>query len=523
LKALLQSVGKKINISVHKTIGTIAIINLILAGVAFLKDVFLASYLGTSSKADALLLAFFIPDTVGNNLLASAIGVTCIPIFSKLYETKKHDRLKRTYINLNIIFFTVSLLLALSFYIFRIEIIQYIGKGLSPDSLGLCINLFKILLLAMLIYPAISIGNSMLQVFERYNISSLAPVLFNSIFLAAILYCMVMKVSIEEGVYILAVSILLGVAAMFILTQVSLHASNQNFLTPKRSLYQWHLTREDISEFCGVFKKFIPYLGILLSTQGVLYVERVLASRLEVGSVSGLNYAYRLAQFPVWVFVAAISIVVYPSMSKAISSKDVEDFRLTLLKSLKTVFIITTPVAILLFFMREPIISTLLRRGAFDHKSLQITAGILAGYSLTIVGQSMTTIGIRAFLSIGKMAAPLIVFIFSALVNIISDIYLTSLFDSAGIGYGAALGAILNALLILILLKKEFMAKTKKYYKSAIITVGANLPVALIAFIFNYFWYLVPQGFFIQAGFIFLCVLACSVIYYICLRIYKVI
>ncbi|HET6872195.1 MAG TPA: hypothetical protein VFH42_04320, partial [Sporolactobacillaceae bacterium] len=64
------------------------LMNLMLAISAFFKDVAFAHYFGTSSTADAYTLGFFIPDMIGNNLIAAALGVACIPIFSRLLYQK---------------------------------------------------------------------------------------------------------------------------------------------------------------------------------------------------------------------------------------------------------------------------------------------------------------------------------------------------------------------------------------------------------------------------------------------------
>jgi peptidoglycan biosynthesis protein MviN/MurJ (putative lipid II flippase) len=58
----------------------------------------------------------------------------------------------------------------------------------------------------------------------------------------------------------------------------------------------------------------LPYALILISSQGILLFERYLASSIEpVGGISSMSLSYRITQFPIWVFAAAISRVILPN------------------------------------------------------------------------------------------------------------------------------------------------------------------------------------------------------------------
>ncbi|HEY8804693.1 MAG TPA: hypothetical protein VIM42_06215, partial [Clostridium sp.] len=87
----------KKNFNYSKLVVIIVAINIILAVLALLKDMFMASYFGTTVNADAFTLSFFITDMLGNNLIANAVAVSCIPLFTKIYadndEYKLYDNL----------------------------------------------------------------------------------------------------------------------------------------------------------------------------------------------------------------------------------------------------------------------------------------------------------------------------------------------------------------------------------------------------------------------------------------------
>jgi len=132
------------------------------------------------------------------------------------------------------------------------------------------------------------------------------------------------------------------------------------------------------------------------------------------------------------------------------------------------------------FVLRVPIVSFMLQRGSFDSGSVQVTAGILAGYSLTIVFQSVVFISLRAFLAAGRILSPLVVAVISSGVTIILDFYLVDVAGSAGLGYGAAIGALINSIMILFILKREIGLDTKAQLNGFARILMANFPVYLL-------------------------------------------
>ena len=151
-----------------ETITILILINMMLALAALLRDIFLASYLGTSYQADALVLALFLPDTVGNNLLAASIGVACVPVFSKLFVSNKLERLFSCLKNIIISFLVISFIFLVLFYFYGYDLIQFFGSGFSPKTGLLSLKLFHIIIPTVVLFPLVTIGSSMMQVFNNF-------------------------------------------------------------------------------------------------------------------------------------------------------------------------------------------------------------------------------------------------------------------------------------------------------------------------------------------------------------------
>lgn len=501
-----------------KTISTVAIINLILAIIALIKDMSFASYLGTSSRADALILAYFITDMLGNNLFANVVGISSIPTFSKLYVKNNKEGLYAGLINVNIFTILVSLLLIILLYIFKAPIISILGSGTTNETKMLSISLLSILLPTMLLYPLVTAGASALQIIGRFNISSLPPVVFNAIFLIGIIVALVFNVNQDTGVYVVTASILIGVVLMWILVYSFIPKFNISLASLRSSLkYREQTTK--------ILKTLLPLFCIILLSQAVLYVERYLASFFGDGSVAALTYAYRLSQFPIWVFVGAVGTVTFPLMAIAKEKGDMIEVKKIIQKALGLILIVTVPMVIILNILRDPIITLLFLRGAFDYNSLSMTSVILMGYSIAILGQSITAIALKVFLSMGDIRPLLKAFLISVTVNIVVDLYLVKIIGLSGIGFGAAIGGILNAVLLIYFMKQKFGFDYKNITKKFVKILYANISVIIITIIFNACW----NNIFINMIFLYkfiimaFAMLIIAIIYYFSLKALRVV
>jgi putative peptidoglycan lipid II flippase len=102
-----------------------------------------------------------------------------------------------------------------------------------------------------------------------------------------------------------------------------------------------------------------------------------------------------------------------------------------------------------------PIVALLLQHGSFDHESLRTTADILAGYSLSIVPQALAAVGLRYYMAVERMRVPAVLGLLAMLVTIGCDLLGAPKFGPAALGYGAACGAWVNALAILLFLNGD--------------------------------------------------------------------
>src|SRR5258706_14774179 len=97
----------------------------------------------------------------------------------------------------------------------------------------------------------------------------------------------------------------------------------------------------------------------LAATQVNIFVNTFLASMLAEGSVSWLNYAYRLMQLPIGLFRVAIATVTLAEVSRPAAAGNLAGLKETLSFSLRPGRLLTLPATLLLVGFARPALSSL--------------------------------------------------------------------------------------------------------------------------------------------------------------------
>lgn len=504
IKGLNIRLSKQLNL-----IGSVAFINVILAFVALFKDIFLASYLGTTIYSDAFMLAFFITDMIGNNLIANALGTGSIPIFSKLYIAEDNSRLNKCVIELIRFSLIITILLSIALYLLRNEIVTFLAGGFSSEAIKLCILLFAILIPKIVIYPIVAIFISLIQVHGKFIFSASIPVVYNLFFLLGTAYCYINDIQKAEGVFIISYTLLLALGIVLLLIIYF-----ERNLNKTKAIHSSNI-KINSRNVVDIIRLSMPYLLIILLSQSILYFERSVASNFGAGSISGLNYAYRLSQFPIWVFIAAISAVFFPSISKLASSGDHRKAKESLLKVIWVIGVFITPLMLMLFILRTPIITVLFLRNAFDNNSLNITVKIFSTYCFVIIGQSITYICTKYLFAMKNVRTSVTILFLTTFMNYIIDVYSSRYIGLYSFGIGASFSNIVSALILLNCIKINIISILKKHRIKFLKFFLANILLAVLLKLSQVLWnniYL-DINFFFKLAFVSISIVLCGLIY----------
>ena len=185
-------------------------------------------------------------------------------------------------------------------------------------------------------------------------------------------------------------------------------------------------------------------------------IDKIFASRLGLGNVSYLTYAYRLFQIPTALFVSALAGTLMPVFSEYAASSQTKEIQKNLSKIIRLILFITIPGAVILIIHRLPIIQILFERGAFDTQSTQFTATAFFFYLTGLVFVCMNIILLSVFYAIQDINIPLKIILLNFILNIVLDLILIPLLGLGGIALASSIIAVLNTVLFLLVLQKRF-------------------------------------------------------------------
>lgn len=157
-----------------------------------------------------------------------------------------------------------------------------------------------------------------------------------------------------------------------------------------------------------VLKLMLPATIGLSATQINIFINTNFAASCAEGSVSWLNYAFRLVQLPIGLFGVAVSIAALPVLARQASTQNFAEMRTTFASSLTIVFCLTIPATVGLIVLAEPIIKVIFERGAFTAADTQATAIALSLYGIGLFAYSANKVIVPVYYAINCARYPVI-------------------------------------------------------------------------------------------------------------------
>ena len=186
-----------------------------------------------------------------------------------------------------------------------------------------------------------------------------------------------------------------------------------------------------------------------------MLINTQIASHLAPGSVSWLTYADRLMEFPTAILGVALGAVLMPQLAAAKSKGDQLEYAAMLDWGLRLVVLLALPCAAALLTFSQPLVSVLYHYGAFTDHDVRQTTLALTGYGVGLLGLVAIKVLAPGYYASQDIKTPVkiavVVLCFTQALNVVLVPYLAH----AGLALSIGLGALLNALWLLVGLVKK--------------------------------------------------------------------
>jgi putative peptidoglycan lipid II flippase len=191
----------------------------------------------------------------------------------------------------------------------------------------------------------------------------------------------------------------------------------------------------------------------LAATQVNVFVNTWLATGEGTGAVSWLGYAFRLMYLPLGIFGVSIATASLPGIARRAAAKDLAGMRDSVSSGLAMMLTLNVPATVGLIVLAHPIVALLFERGQFTAADTAATAGALMAYAVGLTGYSVVKIASPTFYALGQSRTPVLVSVLSVLTNAALNIWLVQVYGYRGLALGTSITALLNAGLLVVLLR----------------------------------------------------------------------
>lgn len=424
-----------------KTITSAAIIlgsaSLVSRLFGILRDRVLAGQFGAGSELDIYYAAFRIPDLIFNLLILGSLSAGFIPVFTGLLNQKN-----KAWELVNIVFNVIVVsLLAISAVLVILApwLVKLITPGFGLEQLATTVTMTQIMFLSLIFLGISGIFGSVLQSLKSFIIYSFAPILYNlGIIFGALVFVPIW------GIYGLAWGVVLGA---FLHMVIQLGASVMHG-------YHWQFVYDlKNKSFRKILKLMIPRtLGLMVSQFNFLVVT-IIGSTLAAGSIAVFNLANNIQSFPLGLFGVSFAVAAFPTLSELADNKN--KFIETLSLAMRQILFFVIPSTALLIVLRAQIVRVILGSGKFSWQDTFLTLNTLSLFAISLFAQSLILVLVRAYFAKEDTKTPLVVGIFSAIINIFLSLVLGRSYGVAGLAIAFSLANIINFFLLLIILRQR--------------------------------------------------------------------
>ena len=358
---------------------------------------------GAGYAYDAFVVAFRIPNLLRDLFGEGALSAAFVTVFSDYEENRGEKDTLRLAGNV-MVFFTILLSIITLIGVWQAEnivrlLVEAEFEG-TPGKVELT-SLMTVIMFPFLILVSLSsVCMGVLNTRGHFFIPSVSSGFFN---LGSIIgggsLALIMPQYGYPAIVGMAIGTLLGGLLQLVGQFPSLKNAGFRFI-PNLDLNDPGLRR--------IILLMVPAVVGLAALQLNVFINSFYASSLQEGSLSWLNYAFRLFMFPVGVFGVAISIAAHPVMARQAATGNIDNLKESYLSTLTIAFCLTIPAMVGLIILAEPIIRLIFQHGHFDNFDTAMTSEALVYYAAGLASYAAVKVTVPVFYNINNTRFPVI-------------------------------------------------------------------------------------------------------------------
>ncbi len=429
--------------------GIVSLATLVSRALGLIREQVFAAFFGAGFAVDAFQVAFRIPNLLRDLFAEGAMSAAFVPTLTQVQEREGREaamRLANLVMNFLLVMVSAICLLGI---LFADRLVPWMAPGFGqvPGKLELTTQMTRIMTPFLLLVALAAAVMGVLNTRRVFFVPAIAPTMLNLALIGAgfVLSPLCPRFGLHPIVG-MAAGVLLGGLGQLLIQVPSLYAQGFHW-RPAISFRDPGVLR--------IVTLMAPAAIGLAATQVNIFVNTFLASLLPQGSVSWLNYAYRLMQLPIGLFGVAIATVTLAEVSRHAARREMPALKRTISFSLRFGLFLTIPATMILMALAHPIVALLYQHGRFNASDSWQTAQALWGYAVGLSAFSAVRVLVPVYYSLGMTRIPVTISFVTIGVNIVLNVLLMHPLQHRGLALATSISSVLNFALLFEMLRRK--------------------------------------------------------------------
>jgi putative peptidoglycan lipid II flippase len=462
--------------SVRSVVGKAAIIILAatLVGriLGLVRDVAVAYFFGAQADTDAFFLAYKLPYLLVL-MVAGALTATFVPLLSYRLATGRKKEAWDLSVNIGNIICVALIAVTVVLIVLAPWIIPLIGFGFSAATAEKAVFLFRILMIGFVFEGLTGLVIGMLNSLRRFALAAFAPAVGTVVTLV-----ITMAFARSLGITALAIGSVVGWIAGLAVLFPGIRDQGIRY----RPRIDWHdpAVRE-------VGAMVWPILIGSAVGKISIFSDQILGSTLAVGSISSLNYAEKLFQLPLGLFVAGITVPIFPLLSEQVAANAPERVKATVDFSLRLMGFLLVPATVGIILLRYPIIGLIFEHGKFTADDTGRTAWVLLFLCLGLYAYAGRDTLTRVFYAYHDTRTPVKISVATVVINVGLSYLFMQFLGVGGLALGTTVALTVNFVVLIWLLKRKIGSMGfGRTFRSLLRVIGASAVMGAVVWVVDF-------------------------------------
>ena len=484
-----------------------------------IRETITARLLGAGAESDAFFIAFRIPNLLRRLFAEGAFSQAFIPILSQTNASQgKPAAVELARRVSSLLFLTLLAIVALG-VLGGGWVVMGMASGLEVGSeqYELTVLLTQWMFPYILMISMVALASGLLNTFRSFALPAFAPVLLNISFIAGAL---LLAPYFDQAVKAFAIAVMVGGVLQVVVLWFGLSRTDclinpfAGFGAIRQALNDERVMR--------VLKNMVPATLAVSVAQISLIINTNIASHLEKGSVSWISYGDRLMEFPTALLGVALGTVLLPSLSAA-AVRSHDEYSRLMDWGLRLTVVLVLPAAVGMGLFSEALVALLFHYGRFDANDVAMTSQAVMAYSLGLAGLVLVKILAPGFYAKQDIRTPVKIGIVVVLTTQLLNLVFVPIFGHAGLPLSVSIGALLNASVLYLGLRKRGLYTPSAgwaAYSSKVVVAALIMGVALWFMNQQFNWLAMAESPVTRIGVVLGVIAVCGVIYFALLAVF---